>query len=116
MGFKPDFRSKNDDIPRDYNKLSERDRERMMKERVRLLHIYAQFCWHSECRIVGNKNALIVLRDAIDEALKKGKSETGAMTSDGEGYTVEIEMLDADWESDRWRRQPMPYTAEHARS
>jgi hypothetical protein len=116
MGFKPDFRSKNDDLPDNYNSLPARERERLMKERVRLLHVYGQYCWHSECRIVGNKNALIVLRDAIDDAIKRGKSETGAMTSDGEGYSVEVEMCDADWDSDKWERQPMPYTAEHARS
>ncbi len=114
MSFKPDFRS--DDFPENYNDLPARERERLMKERVRLLHVYAQYCWHSECRIVGNRNALIVLRDAIDEALRKGKAETGAMVTDGEGYTVEVELCDAAWDSDKWERQPLPYTAEHARS
>lgn len=116
MGFKPDFRSKSDDLPDDFNGLPERERERLMKERTRLLHLYAQYCWHSECKIVGNKNALTVLRDAIDEALRKGKAETGAMVSDGEGYTIEIEMCDADWDSDKWRRYPVPYTADHAKA
>lgn len=116
MGFKPDFRSHRDDLPEDFNALPERERERLMRERVRLLHIYAQYCWHSKCRIVGNKNALTVIRDAIDEAIKRGSAETGAMVADGEGYTVEVLMLDAAWDSDKWRRQPVPYTAEHARA
>lgn len=115
MEFKPDFRSRNDDMPDDYNSLPERERARLMAERVRLLHVYAQHCWHGECRIVGNKNALTVLRDAIDEALRKGKAETSAMVTDGEGYGIEIEMCDAAWESDRWERQPLPYTADYAK-
>ena len=115
MGFKPDFRSKRDDLPADFNALPLRERLRLMKERNRLLHIFAQHCWHSECRIVGNKNALTVLRDAIDEALRKGKAETGAMVADGEGYSIEIEMCDADWESDKWMRRPVPYTADYAK-
>lgn len=71
MGFKPDFRSKKDDFPDNYNSLPERERAALMDERIRLLHIYAQHSWHMPSRIVGNKNALTVLRDAIDEAIHK---------------------------------------------
>lgn len=86
-----------------------------MDERIRLLHIYAQHSWHMPSRIVGNKNALTVLRDAIDEAIHKGNAETGAMTVDGEGYSVEVEMCDAKWGSRGWSSQRLPYTADHAR-
>ena len=115
MGFKPDFRSKNEDMPKNFNSLPERERDRLMQERIRLLHIHGQYIWHSECRIVGNRNALIVLRDAIDEALREGQAETSAMVTDGEGYCVQIKLCDAAWESDKWRREPLPYTANYAK-
>lgn len=115
MAFYPDFRNQRDDLPENHNDLPAEERCRLLEERVRLLHIYAQYVWHGEAKIVGNRNALICLRDAIDDALKNGKSETTAMVTDGEGYGIEIELCDKDWESFEWQNKPLPYTAEYAR-
>lgn len=115
MTFKPDFRSKRDDLPEDFNDLPEATRQTLLKERVRLLHIYGQGQWHSQAFVVGNSNALIVFRDAIDEALQSGKSKTSVMVTDGEGYEVCIEREDHDWQHQAWTTRPMPYADPTAR-
>lgn len=106
--FRPDFRAQSD-LPEDFNNLPEDECERLMAERERLLHIYAQFSWHGEARIVGNRNALTVLRDAVDAALSDGKAETTAMVTDGEGYAVQIELVDRGWQHPEWENMPLPY-------
>lgn len=59
------------------------------------MHVYGQFMWHGEARIVGTRSALEGLRAAIDAALKDGKGETGEVfASDGEGYVVEVYRAD----------------------
>lgn len=109
MTFSPNWRDPRGDLPDDHNDLPEDERYRLMAERCRLLHIYGQASWHGTARIVGNRNALIVLRDAIDAALSEGKAETSASTTDGEGYGVEIELVDAAWESPAWETRPPSY-------
>lgn len=109
MTFKPDFRCKRDDLPEDFNDLPEAERLATLNERVRLLHIYGQDLWHSQATIVGNTNALMVLRDAIDEALQIGKSETSAMVTDGEGYEIVIEHDPHGWQHQAWTTRPLPY-------
>lgn len=39
------------------------------------LHIYAQHTHHQESFIVGNKEALLELRNLIDQALKEGEAK-----------------------------------------
>lgn len=107
--FKPDW-ARDHDNPDGINSLSPVEARRVMCERVRLLHIYAQPDNHCTALIVGNRNALIVLRDAIDAALASGKAETGAVTTDGEGYSVEIVRDNNDWTSPSWKKRSLPYT------
>ncbi len=54
------------------------------------LHIHAQSHEHSQATIIGTREALIAMRDAIDRALadKNGEAEMKAMVGDGEGYGV----------------------------
>jgi hypothetical protein len=110
VAFHPDFRDKNHDFPEGYNDLPEAERFRISSERTRLLHIIAQSQWHSSAFIVGNRNGLIVLRDAIDEAIRQGSAEANAMVSDGEGYGIEITMENKPWEHEAWQHVAMPYT------
>jgi hypothetical protein len=51
------------------------------------LHIHAQSHEHSHATIIGTREALIAMRDAIDRALtdKNGETEMKAMAGDGEG-------------------------------
>ncbi len=75
------------------------------------LHIYPQYAWHSEAFIVGNKEALIHLRDALNEAINKGLSKTIFFAADGEGYDVHV--LEES-RTERWNELREPYTYEHA--
>lgn len=109
MAFAPDHKTESD-LPTNFNDLSEADREALLVERVRLLHVYAQRRWHGELRIVGNRNALVALRDAIDAALVNGVTTTSAMTTDGEGYPVIIEPDHSRWDSRSWESRKLPYT------
>lgn len=54
------------------------------------LHIIAQPAWHAPAFIVGTPMALTMLRDAITEALAKGKSTATVEANDGEGYGVSV--------------------------
>lgn len=70
---------------------------------MKILNIYGQAFYHQEARIVGNKEGLLVLRDAIDEAIKTSKARTSnddapLFASDGEGYAVIVECHDDEWE------------------
>src|SRR5579884_1485756 len=75
------------------------------------LHVYAQDVWHDEARIVGTREALIALREAIDRALAEGKAEAEAIAGDGEGYGVEIACASRQTVQDA----PLPYTKRYAR-
>lgn len=108
--FKPDFRNRRSDLPENYNDLPERERLAVSDERTRLLHIFSQLQWHSPASIIGNRNGLTVLRDAIDDALGSGSSETFAMTSDGEGYSIHVTVEDSPWHHEAWKHIAMPYT------
>lgn len=54
------------------------------------LHVYGQFSWHSEAAIVGTKNGLTALRDAVSRAIETGQGQAEVIATDGEGYTIEI--------------------------
>lgn len=112
--FEPDYRSESD-FPDNVNDLSEAERCRLSNERTRLLHIYGQFVWHSPADIIGNSNALKVLRDAINVALETGRGQTYAMTADGEGFCIGVECDDRPWEHKAWTTRQMPYVDPMAR-
>jgi hypothetical protein len=85
------------------------------------LHLYAQACEHDEAMISGNRESLIQLRDAIDEAIKTEHNgifrnpktimgmdtKSDFFTKDGEGYTVLIRCVEDDGEFDKYS---LPYT------
>jgi hypothetical protein len=54
------------------------------------LHLYAQGYEHSSASIMGTQQGLEALRDALDEAIRKGKAKAEVFVRDGEGYHVEI--------------------------
>jgi len=53
-------------------------------------HVYGAYSYHSEVVIRGNVVALTALRDAINSAIDKGSASANAVSSDGEGYLIEI--------------------------
>jgi hypothetical protein len=77
-----------------------------------VLHIYGQSFWHDEAFIVGNREGLATLRDAITRALE---SESGAVVAtayvnDGEGFDIGIYRV----HDENTDRISVPYTDETA--
>ena len=82
---------------------------------MNLLHIYAQEAWHDDAFIVGKRLGLEALRDAISEALEKGRARADAYVADGEGYEIKILCEDLEWKEDFWNNLSLPYTDELAK-
>lgn len=80
-----------------------------------VLHIFNQYQQHDEAYIIGNKEALTALRDAINQALEneKGLGATDfdecVKTVDGEGYQVLVVRNDDDWQAESWQNLQFPY-------
>lgn len=68
---------------------------------MRILNIYGQEAWHSEARIVGNKEGLLELQDTIFRAIRDGEANSSGglpfYASDGEGYEVIVECHNDEW-------------------
>lgn len=74
-----------------------------------MLHIYAQPEWHCDAYILGDRESLARLRDALTRALDTGQPQTvEAFTSDGEGFSAVVAVCDDD-------NLALPYTDEAAR-
>lgn len=87
------------------------------------LHVYSQPCEHFAARIVGNRKALEILKDTIEEALlilptpdnaEEVKTNQEMLATDGEGYDVVINLLPDDPEKkpmldNLWDRYPPQY-------
>lgn len=78
-------------------------------EPISLLHIHAQSGPHSPSTIVGNRESFERLKVAIDAAIRKGSASFHSMTTDGEGYSVELIFRDNAWESKKWENATLPY-------
>lgn len=91
------------------------DARKMMIERARKnLHIYGQGAWHDDAFIIGDTKALLMLRDAIDEALSESAISTteDVFVSDGEGYSVRVMCCNIET---FWDILQVPYTDDIAR-
>lgn len=82
---------------------------------IRLCHLYGQAFYHAPAYIVGNREGLIALRNAIDRALVNGRGQEGLFVQDGKGFAVHAIMDDSDWQSETWRLRAVPYTDECAK-
>lgn len=82
-------------------------------ERLPWLHIYAQGQWHGDASIVGTREALKGLRDAIDKCLLTGMdAEAEGIVRDGEGFRVRVAVRSMD----ALAGMPVPYTEDYARA
>jgi hypothetical protein len=78
-----------------------------------MLHIYGQAGFHDDVWVVGDREALTLLADAVNRALAVGRATTpDVFCSDGEGYAACVRVMQPD-DAD-WRHLAMPYTAEYA--
>lgn len=83
---------------------------------MKRLHIYAQPSNHDEAYIVGNRAALIALRDAIETAITSmpdaGTNSVAdvkdCFTSDGEGYHL---IIICESNNETWEKLQLPYTS-----
>lgn len=59
------------------------------------VHVYPQLMWHCTASIIGTREGIEAVRDAINEALAKNdRASAEVMASDGEGYDLIIEVID----------------------
>lgn len=73
-----------------------------------MLHIYAQPYWHCDAFILGDRDSLTRLRDALTRALDSGQPQAiEAFTSDGEAFGAVVAVCDDD-------NLALPYTDEAA--
>lgn len=96
------------------------------------MHVYGQVSGHDPVEIRGTTEALVALRDALTKAIEgDGVSEAVAVTSDGEGYTVQVRRINvlnllgplpydgfcgregwAEWRHEAWKAPPEPFDPE----
>jgi hypothetical protein len=75
-----------------------------------ILHIWSQYAEHSEAFILGNREGLLALREAIDKALDVGQAHAMTFCTDGEGFDTLVVCEDSDWQGPVWQEQKLPYT------
>lgn len=75
------------------------------------LHVFGQWCGHDAVYVVGNLDALLALRKAVDEALNSGVGATEVFAADGEGFEVYVARVDS---STEWESSKRPYHGEDA--
>lgn len=75
-----------------------------------IIHVYAQGCWHDDAYIVANKEGLLALKKAVDEALEKGKGDAFVYAADGEEFTLLVLRIDGGLGEGMWPKIAMPYT------
>ena len=72
------------------------------------LHLYAQYSHHDDAQIMGDRESLIALREAIDEVINQEYTiAIPVFTNDGEGYHVHVTCLDC------LDSLLLPYTADY---
>jgi hypothetical protein len=81
---------------------------------MKLIHIYGQQFFHDDAFIIGTREGLTALRDAINEALEKGRAVTEVFVNDGEGYDICIALNDSNCLSPFWNKLAVPYADEMA--
>lgn len=64
---------------------------------IPILHVYAQPSHHFEAHIIGTRDALLSLRQAIDAALQNIHEDACVFASDGEGYSCVVRCVAEQW-------------------
>jgi len=69
-------------------------------------HIYGQQMWHGDAFIVGNRAALLSLRNALDQALQFGEKKEVFFPTDEEGYDLYVNCVEDEF---YWGQLDSPY-------
>lgn len=64
-----------------------------IEEEMPVVHLWQPLMWHCDQNIVGNKEGLTLLKDALQKAIDTGKGVAEAFISDGEGHDVIIQCV-----------------------
>ena len=78
-----------------------------------IVQLYGQKEQHWEAYIVANKEGLLKLKEAIDNALAEGISFVTEFVADGEGYDIIIIDKEEHWQDQSWQTLRLPYTEEY---
>jgi hypothetical protein len=70
------------------------------------LHIYGQPMWHGDAFVVGNRAALLRLRDGIDQALQFVEKKELFFPADEEGYDLYVACVEDEFD---WEQLDAPY-------
>lgn len=81
---------------------------------MKVLHIHAQKAHHDDAFIVGSREGLLAMREAIDLALDDCTAAAEVSVGDGEGYHVLIMLIDTDEHGFPDDDASVPYMADHA--
>ena len=77
-----------------------------------VLHVYPHYAPHTDLHIMGNRTGLLLLTEALLQALLEDKSSNtgtpGASTTDGEGFDIVVHLEQDDGEQNSY---VLPYTA-----
>lgn len=77
---------------------------------IELLQIYGQPWEHAEAFLIGNREGLTKLKEALERALYIGEGIAGVFAKDGEGYEIVIEVIDKPWSDSFWSSLASSYT------
>lgn len=79
------------------------------KKNPPLLHLYSPSSYHADGFIIGNRDGLEQLRDAIDQALLEDTSIKQVYVADGEGFNFFVQCIDEPWQNEKWQKLQLPY-------
>lgn len=83
-----------------------------------VIKIFGASEWHNPVLVIGNKQALLKLKDTIQKAIDRedGYSSERFLEADGEGFNIEVKLYDEEYESENsgWNKLPNHYTDEIA--
>jgi hypothetical protein len=79
------------------------------------LHLYAQKYQHADAEIIGNREALVMLRESLNKALSLDyvggkRSKIEVFTNDGEGYSLFVRCVESDTVDRQFDGYRLPYT------
>lgn len=76
-----------------------------MNNYIGTLHVYSQNTTHDDSVIAGTKEALVGLRNAINQALEAGEGTSESFAADGEGFQCTVKLR----ESNYFQKVALPY-------
>jgi hypothetical protein len=77
-----------------------------------ILHVHSQESPHDDAWLVGNREGLLVLKRAIEQALNITHGDGEVSDAQGNPFEIRVLFITDPPEADSWKRAALPYTAE----